>query len=68
MDIVDALCLSVTVAHECSPSCLHGDDNPATYKAHNPLCIPMEFGWTRYTQHFIWFGLWFGLAQYVEFF
>jgi len=38
----------LTVAHQCSRDCLHGDDNPVTFKGHNPLCIPMEFGWTRY--------------------
>jgi len=40
-------CVS-TVAHDCSGACLNGDDNPAKYKGYNPLCIPMEFGWTRY--------------------
>ena len=39
-----------TVAHECSHICLHGDDNPDKFKSHNPLTIPMEFGWTRYVE------------------
>jgi len=38
----------LTVAHRCSRACLQCDDNPAKYKGHNPLCIPMEYGWTRY--------------------
>lgn len=35
------------VRHTCCRDCLHGDDNPAKFKGHNPLCIPMEFGWNR---------------------
>ena len=38
----------VAVSHNCSPSCRHSDDDPLKYKGRNPLCIPMEFGWTRY--------------------
>jgi len=48
--IVSVVCLGcvLTVLHTCSNACLRGDDSPDKFKGHNPLCIPMEFGWTRY--------------------
>ena len=63
------LCVCVlTVAHQCSPACLQGYDNPNDYKGYNPLCIPMEFGWTRYNYwlHFQWCCLvqWIKLCAY----